>query len=75
MKKMPQPVRPTACRHCAAAGLWWLPRKRGDYRLMNPDGSFHVCHAPVSADEFEDVSAQSTPQPADVRADQPLSES
>lgn len=56
----------TTCRHCGKTGLWWLPRRRDDYRLMNPDGSFHVCHPPVNADEFEDVSAPSTPQPADA---------
>lgn len=41
------------CRHCKARWLWWLPEKRGRYRLMNADGSKHDCRAPASAEEFE----------------------
>lgn len=54
----------TTCRHCGKTDLWWLPRRRDDYRLMNPDGSFHVCYPPTGPDEFE-VCAESAPQPVD----------
>ena len=56
------------CRHCGAKGLWWLPLKRGEYRLMNPGGTQHNCQrVPASIDEFE-VYAPSTTQPADGAA-------
>jgi hypothetical protein len=63
------------CRNCGAKHLWWLPRARGDYRLMNPNGDFRIYHPACSPGEFEDLSAQSTPQPADVRADSPTTKS
>lgn len=45
------------CRYCGKTGLWWLPQRRGSYRLMNPNGDFHVCHRPCTADEFEVLDA------------------
>lgn len=44
------------CRHCGAVGLWWLPLKRGQYRLTNADGTQHNCQrGAASSDEFDDL--------------------
>lgn len=50
--------RPVTCVRCGATRLWWAPRgnRRGDWQLMNPDGSPHTstCNA-VQPGEFEDL--------------------
>lgn len=41
------------CRNCGAKSLWWLPKRRGEYRLMNPDGSTHECRPVATASDFD----------------------
>ena len=43
------------CNRCGAEDLDWVDTGTR-WRLLNPNGTFHVCNTAASADEFEDIS-------------------
>ena len=42
------------CNRCGAINLDWHDTGVR-WRLLNPNGTFHVCNTAASADEFEDI--------------------